>query len=116
MTRREQLRREFEGIKYRNVFKKYVNDLFQKQDGDCFYCRKAMYEVLDGYTEPPIPEIPRMYYRYVVPNYTYDHKMPLARNGTNDFENIVLACAPCNSRKGVKTCDEYLAELSNPFY
>lgn len=31
---------------------------------------------------------------------TFDHVIPRARGGGTNFENIVSACAPCNSRKG----------------
>lgn len=39
---------------------------------------------------------------------TVDHKIPLTRGGTNNIENIVPACASCNSRKGTKTAREFL--------
>lgn len=29
-----------------------------------------------------------------------DHRIPLARGGTNDLENLQTLCAPCNRRKG----------------
>lgn len=29
-----------------------------------------------------------------------DHVVPVAKGGTNDIDNIVPACRPCNSRKG----------------
>jgi 5-methylcytosine-specific restriction endonuclease McrA len=31
---------------------------------------------------------------------TLDHVWPQAFGGTNDLSNLVLACAPCNNRKG----------------
>jgi 5-methylcytosine-specific restriction endonuclease McrA len=33
---------------------------------------------------------------------TLDHVIPLARGGKTNWENIVTACAPCNSRKSDK--------------
>lgn len=33
---------------------------------------------------------------------TVDHKIPLARGGTNDLENLQLLCWSCNSRKAAK--------------
>ncbi|PTX52604.1 5-methylcytosine-specific restriction endonuclease McrA [Gemmobacter caeni] len=33
-------------------------------------------------------------------NLTFDHVIPRSRGGGTNFENIVSACAPCNSRKG----------------
>ena len=38
---------------------------------------------------------------------TVDHLTPIARGGTNDWANIVLACSYCNGRKAAKTLDEY---------
>ncbi len=31
---------------------------------------------------------------------TVDHKKPLVKGGTNDFDNLVTACEKCNSKKG----------------
>lgn len=38
---------------------------------------------------------------------TIDHIIPKAKGGTHCWENVVLACRPCNGTKGAKT----LAEL-----
>lgn len=37
-----------------------------------------------------------------------DHLFPVAKGGTNDPSNIVLACAPCNLAKGDKTLKEWM--------
>ena len=31
-----------------------------------------------------------------------DHKIPLSRGGTNRYENLTIACRPCNSKKSIK--------------
>lgn len=31
---------------------------------------------------------------------TFEHLIPLANGGTNDDDNLVLACAPCNHARG----------------
>ena len=36
-----------------------------------------------------------------------DHKVPLARGGSNFIENIQLLCALCNTKKGTKTAEEF---------
>ncbi|MGH2508820.1 MAG: HNH endonuclease [Ktedonobacteraceae bacterium] len=36
----------------------------------------------------------------------YDHIVPHAKGGTNDLENIVLACAACNFGRGSYTLEE----------
>jgi len=37
---------------------------------------------------------------------TIDHVVPLSKGGTNDLENLALACHPCNSLKGNKLLGE----------
>lgn len=39
---------------------------------------------------------------YRVASPTVDHVVPLARGGTHDPENLVLACMACNCKKGVR--------------
>lgn len=33
---------------------------------------------------------------------TIDHVVPLSRGGTDDLDNLVLACNVCNARKGAR--------------
>jgi len=40
---------------------------------------------------------------------TIDHKIPLARHGSNELSNLVLACHSCNMRKGTMIAEEFLA-------
>lgn len=39
-----------------------------------------------------------------------DHKLPLAKGGTDHWWNLARACAACNLSKGAKTAEEFLAE------
>ncbi|EOY11204.1 hypothetical protein QUC31_009591 [Theobroma cacao] len=39
-------------------------------------------------------------------NLTIDHVLPVARGGEWKWENLVAACAKCNSKKGQKTLEE----------
>ncbi|GMJ11802.1 hypothetical protein HRI_004849400 [Hibiscus trionum] len=39
-------------------------------------------------------------------NLTIDHVLPVARGGEWEWENLVAACAKCNSKKGHKTPEE----------
>lgn len=34
--------------------------------------------------------------------FTVDHVRPVSRNGTDDLDNLVLACPRCNSKKGAR--------------
>jgi 5-methylcytosine-specific restriction endonuclease McrA len=42
---------------------------------------------------------------------TIDHDIPLARGGSDNIENILPACRPCNSRKKARTTQEFLEYL-----
>ena len=37
---------------------------------------------------------------------TYDHVTPRAKGGQTRWENIVIACVPCNQKKGGRTPDQ----------
>ena len=41
-----------------------------------------------------------------------DHKIPLARGGAHDLNNLCCACLSCNCRKGTMTSEEYITSLS----
>ncbi|KAJ8763197.1 hypothetical protein K2173_025582 [Erythroxylum novogranatense] len=45
-------------------------------------------------------------YCYARENLTIDHVLPVARGGEWTWENLVAACAKCNSKKGQKTLME----------
>lgn len=39
-----------------------------------------------------------------------EHKIPISRGGSNDVENLSIACQKCNFKKHTKTDSEYLME------
>ena len=41
-------------------------------------------------------------------NDSLEHKMPVIRGGTNEYNNLAVACRSCNSKKNTKTVAEYL--------
>lgn len=43
---------------------------------------------------------------------TFDHVVPLSRNGTTCWENIVTCCKSCNSKKGARTPSEANMKLN----
>lgn len=48
------------------------------------------------------------------PDCTIDHVMPIAKGGTNDRDNIALACHRCNSIKRDQHPDQWIASLYPP--
>jgi 5-methylcytosine-specific restriction endonuclease McrA len=40
-----------------------------------------------------------------------DHRVPLARGGSNAIDNILPACRSCNQRKALMSEDEFRARL-----
>lgn len=41
-----------------------------------------------------------------------DHRIPVARGGSNRLDNLVTACGPCNQSKGPKSVEDWLAARS----
>lgn len=62
-----------------------VRACLEMQGSRCFYCLASL---LDGFH--------------------VDHMQPLSRGGSNGPENIVCACAKCNTSKGAKTAAEFI--------
>jgi 5-methylcytosine-specific restriction endonuclease McrA len=63
------------------------HDLIKAYGGRCAYC----------YADRPL---------------TMDHRVPLARGGSHEIENILPACKPCNSRKHTMTEAEFRVLLA----
>ncbi len=42
-----------------------------------------------------------------IKNLTIDHVMPRSKGGEDTWENMVVACMPCNTHKGDKTPEEW---------
>jgi len=61
-----------------------VKRLLKEQDEQCAYCGRE------------------------IPPYHLDHKLPVARGGTNIPENLHLTCPRCNVRKHTMTHEEFL--------
>lgn len=43
---------------------------------------------------------------------TIDHMVPLSRGGSNDLDNLTIACVSCNAKKGTKTHIEWRRQLT----
>ena len=68
------------------ITQKDINDLIDKFDNKCFYCKC---DVVRGI------------------NLHLDHKVPLCRNGQHSLDNLVPSCKTCNLQKGRKTDIEF---------
>lgn len=75
------------GLKPKNVPRRR-REVFDKSDGKCFYCGKAL--TLDG-------------------RWHIEHQMPRALLGPDELPNLVAACPPCNHAKRDRTALEFIA-------
>ena len=41
---------------------------------------------------------------------TLDHKVPKTRGGTNEYDNLAIACQRCNNTKHTQTYDEFISK------
>jgi hypothetical protein len=64
--------------------------IWERSRGMCWYCGSDTVSSPEAMSQASI-----------------DHQIPVALGGTDDLENLVLACRECNSEKGAKTADEY---------
>ncbi len=63
-----------------------VQQMYRDQGGLCAYCDAQ----LEG-------------------RFDVDHMVPLSRGGSNDWENLAVACPPCNRGKHTRTAEEFMA-------
>lgn len=48
-------------------------------------------------------------------DYHVDHYYPLSNGGSNDIENIVIACPTCNMKKSARDPHEFMASIGRTF-
>lgn len=71
-----------------DVRKIYGTTLYGEQKGYCLGCRRHVeFDFMD-----------------------VDHKQPIKRGGTNDKDNLQMLCRRCNTSKGGRTMEEWLAD------
>ena len=68
----------------------HKNTLYGQQEGKCIGCR-VLFEIR---------------------NLTIDHIVPRSKGGTDHSDNLQLLCGACNSMKGAKSQEEFLAALT----
>ena len=70
-------------------YRTHKNELYGRQAGHCAGC-KVLFDIR---------------------NFTIDHLVPQRDGGTHHLDNLQLLCGHCNSVKGTKTQEEFLARL-----
>ena len=70
-------------------YKTHKHTLFGQQEGLCAGCRHG----------------------FPFRNFTIDHVVPRSKGGSDHLDNLQLLCGACNSMKGVKSQEEFLAIL-----
>ena len=70
-------------------YRTHKNELYGRQEGHCAGC-KVLFDIR---------------------NFTIDHIVPQGKGGTHHLDNLQLLCGACNSMKGTKTHEEFLALL-----
>jgi 5-methylcytosine-specific restriction endonuclease McrA len=67
--------------RHRRSIKFSKDNVFLRDRGRCQYCGRHIAKI----------------------DATYDHVVPKSRGGATTWKNIVIACVPCNQRKGNRT-------------
>ena len=70
-------------------YRTHKHTLFGQQEGKCVGCKVL----------------------FPFRNFTIDHVVPQSRGGTNHWDNLQLLCGACNSLKGTKSQEEFLADI-----
>ena len=70
-------------------YKTHKHTLFGRQEGLCAGCRVM----------------------FPFRNFTIDHKVAQSRGGTDHLDNLQLLCGACNSKKGTRTHEQFIALL-----
>ena len=65
--------------------------LWHRDDGTCQYCQKSV----------------------TISSATIDHVIPKSRGGGHTWENLVISCSKCNSKKGSRLLSECNMKLSS---
>jgi hypothetical protein len=85
--RREDYRRIKGGFGRRRLSTKVRLAVYQRDQGRCAYCSNPVNW----------------------PQYHCDHVEPVAKGGSDDIDNLCVACVPCNLAKAAKSLSDWLA-------
>ena len=70
-------------------YKTHKHTLYGKQEGECAGCRLS----------------------FPFRNFTIDHVVARVKGGTDHIDNLQLLCGACNSMKGERSQEEFIAAL-----
>ena len=83
-------------LKRRRAKRRRRDQLLREQKGRCYYCGEQMVGVWRNPFDSPL-------------GMTFDHKVPRAKGGTREGDNLVLAHWQCNQAKGDMAAEEFMA-------
>lgn len=98
----------------------YLKDMAKERDElRCEYCDKGplvIYDINPGEVTPEMLSNPRIKINTKFKSRdgaTCDHKEPQSKGGDKfDYNNLAIACEPCNKRKGNMTWDDWVEYMS----
>lgn len=87
-------------------------NLFKRDRHTCQYCGRKARTVNVGHRHDSMAG--HLHGQLSVEDLTIDHVLPRSRGGTSTWENCVLACLACNTRKANRTPEEARMPLRHP--
>jgi 5-methylcytosine-specific restriction endonuclease McrA len=84
-----------------------VRETDQRMRYEIKFCRSSLYERDNGRCQYCSEKLARA-------KSTVDHVHPKSKGGTNTWNNTVIACKPCNERKGDRTPEQANMPLLKP--
>lgn len=95
-----------------SVWPKFGEILLERDGGRCRYCGIAFDARLDKPAFDPMTNLATIEIEIFLPAWPeVDHVIPRSKGGTDDLDNLVLACSECNNRKAGRTPEEAGMEL-----
>lgn len=91
---------------------KRLKILYTRQEGRCFYCGLPTYLAGGGETKIEARQrlgVPAKAKGLRRRRATIDHIYPKAFGGMRSWNNIVMACTLCNSKKGTMNVNDFIS-------
>ena len=101
----------------RNYIKRFGRSIADRDGWSCYYCGVSLVPV-DTPTNDPRYYDGSRHHKNGVPypragyaSASIDHVIPVSKGGTNDLDNLVLACHRCNARKRATDAADFMEAL-----